>query len=240
MKTWLRIACTAACLLSLEAVTASAGPVSLTLRDGLVTLRAQDATPRQILTEWARVGRVTIVNLERMPGGPMTVELVDVPESKALDIVLRAIGGYVAAPRAVADGRVSRFDRIFVMTTLAPPNTAVAGATLPRPMGTPQPFRPMGFDQMQNRRGMGGPPEAGDPGDDRNDDAADETRPNRPPLGMRPGESTAPPADAGGAASSSPLVRPGVMPTPGAATPATAAKPGQTVPVPQKPPGDAR
>jgi hypothetical protein len=242
MKTWLRIVFLAACLLSLGAVTALSGPVTLSLRDGLVTLRAQDATPRQILTEWARVGRVTIVNLERMPGSPMTVELVDMPESKALDIVLRAIGGFVAAPRAVRESQASQFDRIFVMTTLAPANPAVAGATtLPRPMGGPQSLRTMP-DQMQNRRGMGGmggPPDAGDLNDERNEDA-DEPRANRPPLGMRPGESVPPPTDPGAGAPASPMVRPGVMTTPGATMPPTAAKPGQAVPTPQKPPGDLR
>jgi len=147
----------------------------------------------------------------------------------------------VAAPRAVRESQASQFDRIFVMTTLAPANTAAGGGTtLPRPTGGPQSFRAMP-EQMQNRRGMGGmggPPDAGDPNDDRADDA-DEPRANRPPLGMRPGEPMAPPADSG-TASASPMVRPGVMATPGATTPTTAAKPGQTVPTPQKPPGDLR
>src|SRR3954463_3407791 len=79
--------------------------VQVSLRNGRVTLVAKDATLRQILTEWARVGRLKIVNLERIPGGPLTLELRDVPEGEALDILLRSLSGYIAAPRAtlVAD-----------------------------------------------------------------------------------------------------------------------------------------
>ncbi len=237
MTTWLRTAGFATGLFLCGTLPASAGPVSVTIRDGLVTLKAQEATPRQILSEWARVGRVTVVNLDRLPGGPITVELVDVPESKALDIVLRAVGGFVAAPRAVRDSQISQYDRIFVMTTLAPATSPVSATTVTRPMGGPQPFRP-GPDQMPNRRGMGGmggPPDTGDSNDDREDEAAaDEPRPNRPPLGMRPGEMTAPPADAGASVPATPMVRPGMPPMPAG----NATKPGQVLP--QKPPGDIR
>ena len=38
--------------------------------------------------EWAKVGETKVVNAE-MPGGPVTLELVDVPEKEALDILLR-------------------------------------------------------------------------------------------------------------------------------------------------------
>ena len=36
--------------------------VRVSMHDGLVTIVAKDATVRQILAEWARVGRATIVN----------------------------------------------------------------------------------------------------------------------------------------------------------------------------------
>ena len=49
---------------------------------------AKDATVRQILAEWARVGQTKIVNVERIPGGPLTLELNNVPEAQALDILL--------------------------------------------------------------------------------------------------------------------------------------------------------
>ena len=73
--------------------------VQLTIRDGRVSLVAKDATVRQILTEWARVGQTKIVNVERIPGGPITLELKDVPEQEALEVLLRSVSGYMAAPR---------------------------------------------------------------------------------------------------------------------------------------------
>ena len=68
----------------LTAVAASAD-VQLTMQDGRVSLVAKDATVRQILAEWARVGQTKIVNMERVPGGPMTLELTNVPEAQALE-----------------------------------------------------------------------------------------------------------------------------------------------------------
>jgi len=87
-----------------------------------VSLDAQNVTVRQILTEWARVGKTRIVNVERVTGGPITLKLDAVPEKQALDIILRTIPGYMAMPRAtqVADG--SLYDRILIMPT----TTAVA------------------------------------------------------------------------------------------------------------------
>ena len=61
-------------LLALAAfVPAASADVELSIHDGRVTIVAKDATVRQILTEWARVGRTKIVNVERIPGGPMTL-----------------------------------------------------------------------------------------------------------------------------------------------------------------------
>ena len=58
------------------------------IANGRVTVVAKDATLRQILAEWARVGQVKIVNLERVPGGPITLELPNMPEAQALDMLL--------------------------------------------------------------------------------------------------------------------------------------------------------
>src|SRR5689334_18259953 len=84
-----------AALLAITAATASAQQVQLTINNGRVTLMARDATLRQILTEWSRVGQTKIVNLERIPGGPLTLQLVDMPEDQALDVLLRSLSGYV-------------------------------------------------------------------------------------------------------------------------------------------------
>ena len=103
----------------LFAVTTASAEVQLTIQNGRVSLVAKDATVRQILAEWARVGDTKIVNIERVPGGPVTLELTNVPEAQALDVVLRSLSGYIAAPRPVEAANLSRFDRIILMPTLA-------------------------------------------------------------------------------------------------------------------------
>jgi hypothetical protein len=93
-------------VLTLSASTAYAD-VTVTMHDGRVTIVAKDATVRQILTEWARVGQTKIVNVERIPGGPMTLELTNVPEQQALDLLLRSVSGYMTAPRRAVGMRRS-------------------------------------------------------------------------------------------------------------------------------------
>src|SRR5688500_261493 len=87
------------CLLIASASPSWAGGLTLSIHDGLVSIDAQDVTVRQILTEWARVGKTQIINVERIAGGPITLKLDALPEKQALDIVLRAIPGYIALPR---------------------------------------------------------------------------------------------------------------------------------------------
>lgn len=100
--------------------------VQLTIRDGRVSLIAKDATIRQILTEYARIGQTRVVNVERIPGGPVTLQLTDVSEQQALEVLLRSVGGYVLAPRPVAASNLSRFDRIIVMPPSQVPRAAAA------------------------------------------------------------------------------------------------------------------
>jgi hypothetical protein len=123
----------------LLAGSAAFADVQISLQDGRVTLVAKDATVRQILTEWARIGQTTIVNVERIPGGPVTLELTNVPEQEALDVLLRSLSGYMAAPRADASSGVSHFDRIVVMPTSAPPRAPVSAAPPPPTFTQPQP-----------------------------------------------------------------------------------------------------
>ncbi len=118
----------------MAAPSAALADVQLTMQNGRVSVVAKDATVRQILTEWARVGQTKIVNVERIPGGPITLELNNVPEATALEVLLRAISGYIAAPRAVDAANLSRYDRIIVMPTLAsarPPAASTPPAGLP-------------------------------------------------------------------------------------------------------------
>jgi hypothetical protein len=112
----------ALCLLACSATPSWAAPLTLSVRDGLVSLDAQDVTVRQILMEWARVGKTHIVNVERITGGPITLKLDAVPEKQALDIILRTIPGYMAMPRSAQVADASLYDRILIMPT----TTAVA------------------------------------------------------------------------------------------------------------------
>ncbi len=109
-------------LLTCSATPSWAAGLTLSVRDGLVSLDAQDVTVRQILTEWARVGKTRIVNVERITGGPITLKLDAVPEKQALDIILRSIPGYMAMPRSTQVADASLYDRILIMPT----TTAVA------------------------------------------------------------------------------------------------------------------
>ena len=97
---------------------------------------ATNATVRQILAEWARIGQTKIVNVERIPGAPLTLQFTNVPESEVLDILLRSVTGYLAAPRPVAVANLSQYDRILVLPTAATPRVPVAGPTpvLQRPV----------------------------------------------------------------------------------------------------------
>ena len=56
--------------------------VQLTIENGAVWLTATGATVREILAEWARVGQTRIVNGEKVPGGPVTLQLTNEPEEQ--------------------------------------------------------------------------------------------------------------------------------------------------------------
>src|SRR2546428_6060578 len=145
------------CLVAALGLTASAAfaEVKVTMQDGRVSIIAKDATVRQILTEWARVGQTKIVNVERIPGGPMTLELTNVPEQQALDLLLRSVSGYMTAPRPVAVANLSQFDRVVVMPTSVAPRPAMASQpatpTFAQPQFTPPP-QMAGDDDVDDER----------------------------------------------------------------------------------------
>lgn len=105
----------------------SAQQLSLQIQDGRVTLDATQASVRQILAEWSRVGGTRVVNAERINGAPVTLKLENVSERQALEVILRSVAGYVAAPRAAAASGASMYDRIMVLPTSTPPPAAPAG-----------------------------------------------------------------------------------------------------------------
>ena len=215
----------AVALASVFASPAVAGEVKVTLNQGLVTIIADDAPVSRILAEWARVGQTKIVNGEKM----MTVvslQLVDIPERKALDILLRSASGYMAAERPAPLQGASAFDRIMILPFSRPPAaSAIPGnSSMPQPFQAgprPQPMMPQPQDddgQPVMPPGMG--PQTNQP--------AAQTSPMPgmlPPTGTNP--ATGQPQQT--------LPRPGFLPAPPGA-------PNQPVPfgspaVPGKPPG---
>ena len=117
-------------------------PVKVQFSAGRVTLVARNAPIRTILAEWARLGGATVVNGERVAGAPVTLELTDVPERQALDVILRGVAGYMLAPRRAGSVGASTFDRIMILPTSAaprnpPPATAATRPGVPRPVVMP-------------------------------------------------------------------------------------------------------
>lgn len=113
----------------------SAGDLKLSLTNGRATILAEDVPLRQILSEWARVGKTTIVNADKLVGPSVTLQLVDVPEELALETLLRSASGYVVAQRASYVPDASVFDRIMIMPTSRPP--AASASTAPPSFNQP-------------------------------------------------------------------------------------------------------
>lgn len=155
------------------AAPAAAQQLTVAFNDGLVTIDATSVPVRTILNEWAKKGGTKVVGVERVTGAPLTVKLVDVPESKALEVILRSVAGYMAAPRSTGTGS-SMYDRILVMATSSAPPPAAAAPTRPQPnpaMNGTQRFIP---PQRQAS-------------DDDNEDREEDPNPPNPPVFTFPG-----------------------------------------------------
>jgi hypothetical protein len=187
------------------AAAANAGDLKLTIAGGRVTLIATDVPVRQILAEWARVGKTTIVNGEKLSGPPLTLQLVDVPETQALETLLRSASGYVAAQRASLDPSASVFDRIMIMPTSRAPAASASAS----------PFTP----NNNNRMAMPQPVDDNEPLE----------QPIVPPSGAQPQQvpTTSPGAPGFPGTQQQPLTspRPGMLPAPPQTTPNPLAPP---------------
>ena len=118
---------------------ASAQAVQLSIRDGRVTLKAEQASVREILAEWERLGQVKVVGVDRLAAGqPLTLTLTDLPERQALDIVLRTVPGFLAVDRATPVASASRYDRLVLLPRVTAPAVASA-APASAPARTPAP-----------------------------------------------------------------------------------------------------
>ena len=204
----------AALIVLLGASSASAQVLSLEFHDGRVRLTAENVPVSRILDEWARRGGTKIVNGERVPGPPVTLQLNDVPERQALEIVLRGAAGYMVLARDTITPGASALDKILVLPTTsrapaaaAPPppqppppqfqNRPDADVDLDEPAENPQGPPPGAFPR--GRVPANGPPNAPPPTEDE-EPAQNDTptpTPGNPfgvvPGGARPGTINAPP-----------------------------------------------
>jgi hypothetical protein len=129
-----------AALVGAVSVPASAGELKLSMQNGRVTLIADNVPIRQILQEWARVGQTKVVNAEKVSGPNLTLQLIDTPERDALDIILRSVTGYIAAPRTTPMANAAVYDRITIfMSTTRPPAVVASAAPPPTFQRPPQP-----------------------------------------------------------------------------------------------------
>lgn len=107
--------------------------VLVTFANGRVTVIATDATVREILAEWSRVGGSTFIDADKIPSKErLTIRLEDQRELDAIDVLLRSVAGYMVASAAGAEPTVSAVSRVFILPTstpapyVAPPPPVVA------------------------------------------------------------------------------------------------------------------
>ncbi len=207
---------------------AAAGDLNLTIANGRVTLIAQDVTIRQILAEWARIGQTRIENGDKMIGPPVTLELRDVPESEALETVLRSAAGYVVAPRAAGGAGASTYDRILILATSRAPAASPPPPAFNAPRPMPQPAMPVVDDtdaEPQNVAGPPGSPQFPGPPQPGMQPFPQGQTPQAPLTAPRPGQLPQPNTGPGNPYQPQPVVRPPAMPNvPGA--PPQPTKPG--------------
>jgi hypothetical protein len=210
------IPCTLVLLLLAAPPAANAGTLRLEFRDGYVSISAVSVPLQQVLTEWARLGQTRVVNAEKLGGAPLTLELTHVPETQALDTLLRSVPGYLAARRATFVAGGSQFDRIVVMPgTVAPPSPSVAAPPPPLP---PAPMPAIAVEDQDDPVPQEAPDQAGAAEQEQD---PDQPQPQQPQTLPNPGVQPIPPAPQGqddgeGVPPQQPqtLPNPGVQPIP--------------------------
>jgi hypothetical protein len=151
------------CLLAAVLTCAAAGArtLQLTFRDGRVTLTAGGGTTAaEVLAEWSRIGGTRIVNAERLDSSPLTLELKDVPELEALEIILRSTGGFIATARPAEPASTTPQPSSVAQITVMPASRQPAplqpmAADAPPPPEAPAPVAPPIVDASGARRVIG-------------------------------------------------------------------------------------
>ncbi|MDA1093914.1 MAG: hypothetical protein O3A25_11705 [Acidobacteria bacterium] len=136
-KFWVGVA-TLCIALTCGAPVSAAGDLEFSIHDGRVTILARQVSIKTILEAWGRVGHTSIIDADQLEDRLVTLELVDVPENRALRTLLRDAAGYLAAPRITPFADGSRFDRILVLVETKTPEPAAVTAVRRMPVAPPQ------------------------------------------------------------------------------------------------------
>jgi hypothetical protein len=223
-------------LLSIALPASAQQPLALRIAAGRVTLTAQNVPVRQILAEWARVGGTRIVNGDRVGGPPVSLDLRDVPERQALDILLRGVAGYVLGARLASAPGASGIDRILILPTSNAPRPQQTNFVNGPPNRFPQPAQTLDVNNADDNPAIDVPPgqtarPTFRPGPPRRVQA-----PVQPPFNQQDPSVTQPePDDTPAEAPGAPAVPPNAG-NPFGVPAGTSATPGVITPVPQAPP----
>ncbi len=121
MKQTLAATLFAACAVFGAGQAATAEDVSLVFQNQHVTLVARDIPVSRILARWSQIGGTVVVNGAAVQGGPISLQLTDVTEREALDILLRGVDGYIVAGRDDGSTGVSSISKILILSRGASP-----------------------------------------------------------------------------------------------------------------------
>jgi hypothetical protein len=86
-----------------------------------VTVTARGMTVSQILDRWSKIGGTVILNGAAIQSGPVTLQLTDVSERDALDILLRGVAGYIVVDRDDDSSGASSIGKILILPKSAAP-----------------------------------------------------------------------------------------------------------------------
>lgn len=206
--------------LATSPVLSAPNDVVVTIRDGRASVTARNATVTEVLEAWSRAGGTTIVNGEQLNNARLTLQLVDVPEEQALDVILRPASGYIARTRSIVLADASRFDRVVILARSVAPQPALP--VPPPPSGALRPMPSPSSAQPETVERLIGPDGAPVPDDQEGVPPA--------PRGFSPGDE--PPGPPGFPGPSSRFPAPSSQRTPAVGVPV----PGMIVPTPSPPP----
>jgi hypothetical protein len=119
--------------------------LQLSVKDGLVTLVAQNVTVRDIMTEWQRRTGCQFVNAEKLPSSLVTLDFPDRPELEVIGALLRDSAGttpgsgygYIVAPKREASDTESLCGAVYILPTSHPTTSASYVPTGSAPMAAP-------------------------------------------------------------------------------------------------------